>query len=70
MGALDGVPKELRRVIIAAEREGVAVRFTGSGHFQLRGADFILVVSQTPTNVGRETKRLRRDLKKHNITIP
>lgn len=69
MGGTDGAPKELRRLLVAAEKAGVAVTLTRGGHYQLRGNGWTLHVSQTPRNLGMCCKSLRGDLKKRGITV-
>lgn len=69
MGAIDGAPKEIRRLLIRCEEQGATVTLGRGGHFKVKGEGWTVIVSQTPRNVAGCIKAATRDLRRCGLKV-
>ena len=69
MGATDGAPKEIRRLIKDCVDEGLDVTFGHGGHYKVKGKGWVVTISQTPKNAHTAVKAAKRDLRRNGVIL-
>ena len=69
MGAIDGAPKEIRRLLIHAQRAGATVTMGGGGHYKVSGEGWVVTISQTPRSVENCVRNATKDLRRKGLRI-